>query len=137
MGILSNWKKGREERIAAAKARNLDQQKQVAKQIASGAKLVMDTSKVDPKARVFLEYVSKLLEEHGVSNKEVREQCCYDLFETMTRSFNQAALDRGPVQDKFLMEMAASLHVAGITVESEQEDIIIKFLAKFKRISGM
>ena len=137
MGIISNWKKGREERIAAAKARNLDQQKQVAKQIASGAKMVMDPSKVDPKAKAFLEYVSQLLEEHRVSNKEARDQCCYDLFETMTRSFNRAALDRGPVQDKFLMEMAESLRVVGITTESEQEEIIIKFLAKFKRISGV
>lgn len=137
MGIISNWKKGRAERIAAAEARNLDQQKQVAKQIASGAKMMMDTSKVDPKAKAFLDYVSGLLEEKGVSSKEVRDQCCYDLYETMIRSFNQAALDRGPVQDKFLMEMAAALHVAGITIESEQEDIILRFLAKFKRISGM
>ncbi len=137
MSIIKDWKKHRQERIAAAEARKIDQQKQVAKQIASGAKVVMNANKADPKAKAFLEYTSKLLEEHGISSKEVRDQCCYDLFETMTRSFNQAALDRGPVQDKFLMEMAASLHVAGITVESEQEEIIIKFLAKFKRISGM
>ena len=136
MGIISNWKKGRADRIAAAKARNLDQKKQFAKQVASGMSTVMDTSKVDPKAKAFLDYTSDMLEKHGVPDKKTRDQCCYDLFETMTRSFNQAVLDSGPAQDKFLMEMAASLATAGIATESEQEEIIIRFLAKFKRISG-
>jgi len=130
MGAITNWKKNRQARIDAAKAR--------AAGITDGSgKVMMDASKVDPRAKEFLEYTSNMLEEeYGVVSKEVRDQCCYDLFETMKRSFNAKALDPGADQDKFLMQMAKALKTAGILDETTQEDIIIRFLTKFKRIGG-
>lgn len=130
MGIIKNWKAQRAERIEAAKAR------EARKAIDSGQKVVMDTSKVDPKAKEFLDYTSALLEEHGITNKERRDRCCYDLFETMQKSFNQNALSPGKSQDEYLMKMAGCIADAGIQNEDIQEDIILKFLVKFKKIGG-
>ena len=124
MSIIKDWKKHRNERIEAAKARG--QTKNV----------VMDTSKVDPKAKAFLEYTSQLLSDAGVVSKETRDQCCYDLFEAMTKSFTVNALNRGCDQDKFLGMMAESLKRAGVTEEADQEEIILKFLKKFKSVGG-
>ena len=98
--------------------------------------VVMDTSKVDPKAKDFLDYTANMLEEYGIVDPKTRDQCCYDLFETMKKSFNMKVLDSGASQDKFLQKMANSLAQAGIKDETTQEDIIIQFLAKFKRIGG-
>jgi hypothetical protein len=121
---LKNWKKERAQRIADAKAGKRE-------------RIIMDTTKVDDRSKEFLAYAEKLLETHGVKSKEIRDQCCYELFETMTRSFKVATLDPGKDQDKFLMEMADALAKAGIVTEMEQEHVIIKFLEKFKSISGL
>jgi hypothetical protein len=99
--------------------------------------VIMNSDKVDPKAKAFLEYTSEMLEEHGILLKEVRDQCCYDLFETMKKSFNVAALDPGADQDKFLYAMADSINKAGIKDPSIQEEIILKFLVEFKKVGGM
>lgn len=130
MGIIKNWKAQRAERIEAAKAR------EARKAIDSGQKVVMDTNKVDPRAKEFLDYTSALLEEHGITNKERRDRCCYDLFETMQKSFNLNALSPGKSQDEYLMKMAGCIADAGIQNEDIQEDIILKFLVKFKKIGG-
>jgi hypothetical protein len=131
MSIL-NWKQKRQERIDNA----ITTGKAPVYKLPREGKLVMDTSKVDHRAREFLDYTDGILKEHGITSKELRDQCCYDLFETMKKSFNQAALERGQHQDKFLYEMAGSLLKAGIPDEEIQEEIIIQFLAKFKRIGG-
>ena len=97
----------------------------------------MDTANVDDRAKQFLEFTSDLLEENGVTSEELRDQCCYDLFDTMKKSFKAKALDPGADQDKFLYSMADSIDKAGIKDPAIQEEIILKFLVKFKRIGGM
>lgn len=92
----------------------------------------------DPRSQKFVDVITKILEDHGVADETKRKQCAFYLFNA-TKKFYKG-VSQNQIDDSKLLRMAEEMKKAlarfGITVEEDQEEIILEFFTTLNALAG-
>ncbi len=129
MGIISNWKAGREARIAEAKARGTMGYNQ-SKAVAIDAGLKIAGKLADP--------VMSILEKYGVADSNDRVHCTSKIFNSTSRHFrdiHKAGTPARHILQVWTDELKGILGAYGIVDTDKQDAFIFEYMDEIEKVS--
>jgi hypothetical protein len=126
MGIIKDWKAGRDARIAAAKARGTPGY--MNNNVDAGLKI--SGKLADP--------LMSMLEKYGVADNNDRVHCSARILNSTSHHFRriqQAGAVSTPILQMWTDELKDILGSYGITENDKQEEFILKYMDEIEKVS--
>lgn len=126
MGIIKNWKQGREVRIAAAKARG------------TPGYMPQSVDVGNNLAKKLTDPVIAMLEQNGILDNDDRVHCAAELFNATASHFKRIQIAHEATMaiiKAWTEELKASLSKYGITDNDKQELFILAFMDEIEKVS--